>query len=54
MDLSNIREKIDRIDDEIVRLFVMNPYMKKGKWIKPMTEQGRANLEEFRRVMEQS
>lgn len=40
--------------DELMRLFVMNPYMRKGKWIKPMTELGRANLEEFRRVMEQS
>lgn len=39
--------------DEIVRLFVMNPYMKKGKWIKPMTELGKANLEEFRSAMKQ-
>lgn len=39
--------------DEIVRLFVMNPYMRKGKWIKPMTDLGKANLEEFRSTMKQ-
>jgi len=39
--------------DEIVRLFAMLPYMLKGKWIKPMTELGRANLEEFRSIMKQ-
>ena len=37
--------------DELLRLFVMTPYMMKGKWIKPMTEQGRKNLEEFRNIM---
>lgn len=37
--------------DEIIRLVAMLPYMRRGKWIKPMTEQGRANLEEFREMM---
>ena len=37
--------------DELLRLFVMTPYMMKGKWIKPMTEQGRKNIEEFRNIM---
>lgn len=36
--------------DEIVRLIFMLPYMKKGKWIKPMTELGRANLEELKEL----
>jgi len=39
--------------DELVRLFAMTPYMLKGKWIKPMTEQGRANLEEFKRMLKE-
>ncbi len=39
--------------DELMRLFAMTPYMRKGKWIKPMTELGRANLEEFKRIMKQ-
>lgn len=33
--------------DEIIRLVFMLPYMRKGKWIKPMTELGRANLDEL-------
>lgn len=37
--------------DELLRLFVMTPYMMSGRWIKPMTEQGRKNLEEFRKIM---
>jgi len=37
--------------DELIRLAAMLPYMRRGKWIKPMTEQGRANLDEFREMM---
>lgn len=37
--------------DELLRLFVMTPYMKKGKWVKPMTPQGQRNLEKFRNSM---
>lgn len=34
--------------DELIRFFVLTPYLVKGRWIKPMTGPGRAALEEFR------
>ena len=37
--------------DELVRLAALTPYMLKGKWVKPMTEQGKENLEEFRKLL---
>jgi len=37
--------------DELIRLFAMTPYLLKGKWIKPMTEQGKEHLEAFRKAM---
>lgn len=39
--------------DEWVRLFILIPHMLKGKWIRPMTEQGRSNLTEFKKIMKQ-
>ncbi|MBQ8162488.1 MAG: MATE family efflux transporter, partial [Clostridia bacterium] len=36
--------------DEIIRFVLMQLHMKSGRWVKPVTEQGRAALEEFRSV----
>ena len=33
--------------DEIIRLVILGRYMIQGKWIKPVTSQGKAALEEF-------
>ena len=34
--------------DEFVRFFILLPYTFAGKWIKPVTEQGKAALDDFR------
>ena len=36
--------------DEPIRLLIMWHHMNSGKWIKPVTEEGKRKLEEFRRV----
>ena len=34
--------------DELIRLFILVPYLRSGKWVKPVTDDGKAALEEFR------
>lgn len=34
--------------DELIRLFILIPYLRSGKWVKPVTEAGRSALPEFR------
>ena len=34
--------------DELIRLFILIPYLRGGKWVKPVTEAGRSALPEFR------
>ena len=37
--------------DELIRLVILGKYMIQGKWIKPVTPQGKAALDEFRNKM---
>ena len=34
--------------DELIRLFILVPYLRSGKWVKPVTDDGKAALAEFR------
>ena len=40
--------------DELIRLVILGKYMIQGKWIKPVTPQGKAALDEFRNKMKKN